>query len=280
MKYRKASELIDEVVDQLHSWFDHKKVDQSILYPVLNLCITRMGGKILPNTSTILEIKGGRAKLPDDFHSLDFAVLCYGMKVEQVNPRYGEQFISEKVECLDVCDNARIYVDECGKASKLVQILPFEVFEWDEFEYLRAARVTQCSADCPNIGAQSENEFEINDGYMVLNVNCGTVFIQYCQTIQTSAESLVPDQDTITQWIKDAMIFEVFKVLLYNGEQVTTQYGAAKQELFVSEQNARGVYKGNEVSAFYELRNELVRRYNRFANPVINDTRYSGSHYW
>lgn len=76
LKYIEAQELIRETKNELSSYFEKGALDESLLYPIIRTCLSKMGLKILPVKKIVLKLDQGKAELPCDFYKLDFALGC------------------------------------------------------------------------------------------------------------------------------------------------------------------------------------------------------------
>lgn len=68
--------LIEEVKSKLSKYSDAGLIDDNSLYREIVLGLKRFGNGISEVHETVIEVKGGRAELPENFYSLLFAYLC------------------------------------------------------------------------------------------------------------------------------------------------------------------------------------------------------------
>jgi hypothetical protein len=73
MDYIDREELILELkTTELRSYFNLGLIDDADLYPTIDNCLSILKCKTKVYKSTVLDVKGFKAKLPEDFYKLKF----------------------------------------------------------------------------------------------------------------------------------------------------------------------------------------------------------------
>lgn len=278
MNYIKGSEIINRVANKLSTWFDSNQVDESVLYPKIEWAISKMGLKIFPEKSVILEIENGEAILPKDFYKLCMALACVKEVIsDPVEIIYTEeQTVCELNLCETVCD---VCTDDCGNMFKVVQKFPRYHKTFTSFDILCPTKrsLPECSDNCFNFKSRSKNQVDIINGKMITNYNKALVYVEYIAFPEMDGDYLIPDNPTIIEWIEALLVFEVFQVLYFNNEpNILQRMQIAEKDLFVKSENARTLYRRSEFSDFYNMANYMVKRYNRIRKAVWNNELYEG----
>lgn len=154
--------------------------------------LKRFGGNLTTRQETLLHISNNKAKMPDDFWQLYFAMQCNIEAYSCDDPEKKLQnsfFYKERVEGIQEWDNGN------------------ESYENTTYKYLREdfyfndARATfyygnptllkltkgfkksLCASECPNLkiidGASSINEINIKGDYLYANFKEGTIYMRY-----------------------------------------------------------------------------------------------------
>ena len=282
MKYISSDIVINELKDKLSTWFDGNHVDDSILYPRIEHCLSKISLDNHPEKFTVLEIEQGKAKLPSDFKQLCLALSCMPRVKENELSRFNEVINTEERHVceLNLCESScDVCHDECGNMYQMVQTFNRypEKIVWDTFDVLCIGKDTKplCSDDCFNFRSKSPNHIEIKNGYLHTNFDDGLVYIEYVAKLEDGVHFLIPDHPTIKEWIKADMIHEVFQTIYYNGmDDVLQRYRDTATQLHIKKQNALVIIKRKEVQDFYKLANTITARYAAMSNLLWNNSVY------
>lgn len=282
INYIESDTLVAEVKNILKSWFDSSKTDESYFYPVLKRCLSKLKFNAYPEKFAIISVENYKAKLPKDFFRLCQALAClqefaedYDRYDEVINTE--ERHVCELNLCETVCD---VCHDGCGNMYKVIQTFnrrPEKLY-WNAFEVLCIGEDTKpmCTKDCFNFGSKAKNEIEIKNGEIHTTFCEGLIYIEYLAFLEQDDNFLIPDNETIINWIKSEMIYEILKNLYYNGEaDILQRMQLAKQEAHSAQLQAMTIYKRSELHDYYDLANKLIGRYNRTRLPIWDNCIYS-----
>jgi hypothetical protein len=271
MKYISSTAIIDEVKNELSFWFENHSVDETLLYPCIRFCMSKIKLDHYPEKTGILQVENYKATLPKDFKQLCIALACtsgferaYTHDVEITE----ERTVCELNVCETICD---VCTDSCGSMYKIIQKFPTHWKEWNSFDLLKPTSKSYpyCYKNCFNFRSKSKNEIEINGNVMHTNFEQGLIYIEYIQDLETEDDYQIPDNETVIAWVKAEMIFKIFQTLFYNEvPNIVGQYKAAEKELFVKSENARQLIKRSEFTTYYDLANILLKRYNNYGNAI------------
>jgi len=273
-KYIQANVIINEVKNTLSSYFDQGTLDESIMYPKIMWCLGKMGLKVYPQKSDVVQLNGKQGKLPLDFYKLNYAIGCGQFDtwedtngINQFTPHITEKRIYEIPICksqMDYCTN------ECGETYEVIQSFEQLKFRYYDFFNVRVTSSNEyCSNACPNLISNESNEVAIRNGFVFTNFN-GSVHIDYLAKMETlDGDILLPDYPQITEWIKAVIIEECFRKLFYNGENAVAQrLSSAQQILTVRQLEFESFRRMNEFQDFYDVSRILKSRYSKYKSVV------------
>lgn len=266
-----ASEVLNDVHNMLKTYFEQGLVDDSILYRVVDEVNSVVGLRMFPIKETSLSIAGFKASLPEDFHKLEYAVLCRKITVE--NPSHNFHITEQILQCEDqVLPCEKLYTNELGQPTRFIQKFETTSIEFSDFKLLKASSKTGCDTNCQNLKANSPYEFQVINKELVFNIQEGSVYIEYYAN-PSSTELMISDHPRIKSWIREKCIYECLKQLAFNKDaQVTNMLQFQQKEAQIAEMNGRNVLK-SDIKEFYALANTLIRKYNR-TSPLMNNRTY------
>ena len=283
MNYIHTDEIINEVKNRFPTYFASNKVDGCIFPSVLSSSIGKMRLRIYPEKKAMVHIDKCKGELPVDFKSVCLAVAC-NSKVEwhptSLATKTEERIVCELNLCETVCD---VCTNDCGNMYKIIQKIDFKKFEYQDYELLRPSKncVHHCASGSPNFMSKSTDEFEVKKtgrGWeMLTNFDEGVVYLEYLGELYLEDGFMVPDNETIREWIFAELRKETYSYLWDNGEEVKTKLDEAKQELHLKKEQARQIWTRQEVSTYYNIANILQRRYKNHENWISHkagSTRY------
>ncbi len=277
LNYIPAQELIREVKNELSTYFEKGALDNSYLYPTIRTCLSKMGLKILPVKKTFLKLDEGRVELPCDFYKVELAIgcgLCESTDVDYLNPQLREYYVSGVNVCETDCDYCS---DSCGNLFSIIQTYNTFSATYSNLFPLRIAGCNEyCSNDCLNHNQrywnhwEQANEITIRNGYIYANFKVGHIYLEYMTNLESDdGDLLIPDQQTIKDWIKHEMMFVCFRKLYLNQEgDFVQRLNWIQQQLAIYQTNAQSIYKRWEVKEIYDLRKVLRSRFKKFNTAV------------
>jgi len=282
IEYCNASDLIEEVKNKLSSFFEQNSMDESVLYARIRYCLSKLKMNHAPQKFTVVEVENCKAELPEDFRKLKLALACFQEKA-RCHSRFEETVYTEEQHVceLNLCESAcDVCHDECGNMYKIVQKFdrPGLTYTHSNFELLCPTKQSSpsCAKDCLNMMSRNKNEIDIRNGHINTNFDSGMIYIEYVAEFETADDYLIPDNETIKEWIKADMVHELVQTLYWNGEpNMERRYADMKQDLFVKAENARMVYKASEFQEFYNMSNTFIRRFNRYRMAIWDECYYS-----
>ena len=253
LRYRTFDDLIADVA------MDFQKFDiENMILPQQLIKIAKkvnydLGLRIYQTKEIILDVEKGRAKLPDNFNVLNFALLCgeheekvllpQGTHVEEryLAPDYKWQPSTIDVCTLQVatpkCQTCNASTDPCnckvptpcvqldckGNEYALVQTLSYAT---RTYKFLRQitmlANPMSIDCDCPNLYWGSPFTGWIQDGYIYTNFPHGKLYLNYQGMLEDdNGNLLVPDHEKLNEYYEHALKKRILENLVMNGETVT-----------------------------------------------------------
>jgi len=252
LKYRTFDDLLADVA------VDFEKYDlESMLLPQQLIKVAKrinydLGLRIFQTNEAVLEIEKGRAKLPDNFYVLNFALLCgeyeekvllpQGTHVEErlLTPEYKYQPATIDT-CTDQvatphCQTCNATTDPCnctvptpcvqldckGNEYTLVQILSYATRKYKFLKQIKMlANPMSVDCDCPNLYWDSPYTGWIKDGYIYTNFPTGHLYINYQGMLEDAdGNLLIPDHDLLNEYYEYAFKQRILENLIMNDEPV------------------------------------------------------------
>ena len=253
LKYRTFDQLLADVA------VDFEKYDlESLLLPQQLIKVAKkvnydLGLRVFQTKEAVLEVEKGRVKLPDNFYTLNFALLCgeheekvllpQGTHVEEriLTPEYKYQ--PPTIDTCTVqqatpkCNTCNASTDPCnctvptpcvqldckGNEYSLVQTLSYAT---RTYKFLRQIRILSnpmsVDCDCPNLYWDSPFTGWIKDGYFYTNFPHGHLYINYQGMLEDDEGNLlVPDHDMLNDYYEYAMKQRILENLIMNDETVS-----------------------------------------------------------
>jgi hypothetical protein len=261
LKYRTFDDLIADAA------VDFEKYDlESMILPQQLIKVAKkvnydLGLRIFQTKEIVLEVEKGRAKLPDNFYTLNFALMCgehtqtvytpQGTNIEErkvepityrpmgpaviplcepgiVNPNNAGQTCSSCQSSPCGCQTNLVIPNSCkldckGNQYELIQIINSQT---RTFKFLRQIRILanamSVDCDCPNLYWDSPFTGWIQDGYFYTNYPHGNLYINYQGMLEDdNGNLLVPDHDMLNDYYEYALKQRILENLIMNDETVS-----------------------------------------------------------
>lgn len=203
LRYAPVKQLFDSIADDYRVYDDQNMIDYSTLIKVVKRCNADLSTKINPLAETLIDITNYKGKLPDNYDSFDFALLC-GKHKRDVTPPKGFQ-IEQVTECVQQ-KGCNVCLQECEAEYKVVQKLERE---WVEFTDLDVVKLIDTNIRCANNNpmnarSNSSNGIKIVGDYIHTSFATGTLYLSY-------VTSLV-DEDGNLLFLDDPKVLEFYEL--------------------------------------------------------------------
>ena len=270
LKYRTFDDLLNEVGIDLTVMSNEGMMRPEQLIKIAQKVNYDLGLRIHSTKSKLIEINNGKAKLPDDFYTLNYALICGSYIIQQpiITGRQTEDTLVEGLECEtsctsdddpckipDPCERCNtVYTNECGESFEVVEkCTEYETRIYKEFAHLSFKRNKFVDSNCFNAYIHSIYNAEIKNGHIYTNLDNGKIFINYEGIMEDDdGNLLVLDHPVINEYYEYAIKQRLLENLYLNGEDVIQKMQLIEQRLRVARNNALSIVNTPD---FAELEN-------------------------
>lgn len=278
LKYRTFDQLFEDVTVDLKNYALEGAINPQTLLKVARKCNYDLGFRIYRTRQAILEVEHGKIRLPDDFHIMNFAVVCGEYTVTEALPQgtnIEERLVAPDYVCepgqpstcatpapdpcndpIDPCNNTDpctgTCITKCGDEYQLIQKIntTTRTYKTNFHLYLTDSEWIQkdCNANCTTptgvtgivpLGTGPINEASIKDGWLYTNFSNAKVYVNYMgDMIDDDGNILVPDHEMLNEYYEYALKKRILENLVMNGENVGDRYNLIAQEYRAARNNA------------------------------------------
>lgn len=219
LNYRTYDQLLAEIQSDFKKYYLEDFINPQEFIKVAKRCNYELGLKIFKTKEVVLDIEKGRAKLPNNFNVLNFALMLTnrfmvepiisGTQVENValGPTYNPGNFNDvdlcsngvvqnspmNTTCTDSCSACGSNFNHCsckpvgdvtlncqGQYMVLVQQFKFHTKQWSELSTIRMINSPDViDPDCPNKTWQALNTAYIKNGFIYASFKTGKLYINY-----------------------------------------------------------------------------------------------------
>ena len=272
LKYRTFDELLDDVQLEFQNYNLEEMIEPQTLIKTARKINYDLGLRIQQTAESVLEVSHRRAKLPDNFYSFNYALVCLdrtvhtgydmgGTHIEEipynetpptltpctdpvVNGSGCDCTVPEGYDPLlpygQTCNSPRVFVNCKNEKFELIQIIgPSQTVKFKSLLPLKMRPNPNVDCDCPNLFYTCENEAWIKDGYLNTNFESGHVYINYQSSMEDDQGNLlVPDHELLNEYYEYALKKKILETLAMNDENVGQKLSYIAQELRGARNNA------------------------------------------
>jgi len=278
LKYKTFGQLLSEVKGDFESYNLEDLIKPHQLIKVAKRINYDLGLRIHQTKNRVLEIDHGRAQLPDDFLTLNYAYILgnfevtspmvQGTHVEEVPldaPKYFPG--TDKVEicavpescptpdpCPDPCQapepcgcdtcGCDTWINCKGQEMKLIQKIGMTTRKWTEFYRIELNGEDQFFDPlCPNKKNGASNKGFIKDGYVYTPFKDGELYINYQGMMEDDdGNLLVLEHPMINEFYEYALKERILEILMGNNETVNGAFvQRIDQKLRLSKNAAKSI---------------------------------------
>lgn len=268
LKYRTLDQLLAEAVVDMPKWNREGFIEPASLIKVVSLVNYNLGLKIHSTKNQVLEVAKYKAKLPDDFHILNQALLCFKVEVEEPVIT-GTQ--TEEILCPRELDDPCRCSVTCNKGTDNITYIK-QTFKsvtrvYSDFGALAIKPdMSLVDPNCPNITYDSLNKATIKHGYLHTNFEDGTVYINYEGLLEDNDGNLLTlDHPMINEYYEYAVKKKILENAFINGENTERELALVLPEFRTARNNALSVVNTPDFAELYSVvkmnRRAMYRRY-------------------
>lgn len=275
LKYRTFDDLMADVQMDLASHDLQGQIDPSQLIKVALRVNYDLGLRIQQPKDAILEIEHGKAKLPDDFTIMNYALIC-GDHEESIIPPQGTHTeslspvdpLSKSVPMYQAmgqptvcgCSNNQKVCLEWNKDQPVViqKINTIELnTHWRYYRKFFQVKFTNSkfiNCECPNLGYMACDQAYIKDNFVWTTFDCANLYINYEGAMEDSdGNLLVPDHPLLNEYYEYALKQRILENLFMAGESIGPQIQMIEQRLRAARNNALSLVNTPNFSEMQKL---------------------------
>lgn len=245
-QYRTIDELLDAVRVDLPMQATEGFIEPMQLIKVAQRASYDLGLRIHQPAETIVEVDKGRAKLPGNFHILDFALLLgehtvtspiiQGRKTE-------ERILPPDSDVLSTCPSGAtcqpVQLTPCGDYYQVIETRSTKTHTYREFHQLEISASKWVGKDCMNLGCDSENKARIDNGFIYTNFDCARVYLHYTAHLEDDqGRLLVLDHPYVNEYYEYALKQRILENMLLAKEPVQMEFQLMEARLRAARNNA------------------------------------------
>lgn len=224
-------ELVAEILTAVRKYDDLGLVDMITLNEDIKNQLRRFGSNVMEKRTKVLEVVGGRARLPEGFYKLNFAATCYPYSVEP-----------------------EMEVDDSWRTDSYVKRIITNEYEWDnesqshykkaykeiiESKKIRGSQVKvkhgisevlgltkgvskeYISDSCVNklvVNTRGSASINLTNTHIFTNFSEGHIFIDYQSLPEEDGDLVIPDNVNLQQYLKYYSISKILESIWLNDE--------------------------------------------------------------
>lgn len=259
LRYRTFDELLNEVLVDLRTYNLENLIEPHILIKTVLKVNYDLGLRITQTKEALLEINHNKARLPEDFYTMNFASLCGEYEVHNSLPQGTNtqevpytDFPQHENICGSSCDNPennlygnpcqqpRVFTNCKGENYELIQVInPSTVRVYKYSTPLKFTSSQSIECNCPNLYVNSSNTAYLKNGFLFTNFNNGNVYLNYQGSLEDKEGNiLVPDHPLLNEYYEYALKSKILEDLYMNGEDVSNKIQLVEQKLRMARNNA------------------------------------------
>jgi hypothetical protein len=252
LKYRTFDSLLEDVKMDLRNLAADTSIEPGQLIKVARKCNYDLGLRIQKTAETVLEICKGKARLPENFQIMNFALICgnytvitvppQGTNVQEIVPGYRPWI--EGSTCTDANGSSpeTTCMTQCGTDYTLVQMVNTVRREYRTFSPISFRSSQFVDVDCPNACSPNwhhKDEAYIKDGWVYTNFEDGNIYINYqADMVDDDGNIIVPDHPMLNEYYEYALKKRILENLVMDNVNMGTQYQLIAGELRAARNNA------------------------------------------
>lgn len=249
--YKTFDELISEVAVDFKMYNAEGYIDPAQLIKVAQKCNYDLGLRINMTKETIIEIDNGKAKLPDDFDVLNYAllldkyveqeVIITGTQREDV-AIVPDQYCSRCGHTSVICKCHTVITNDCGTHFQVIEKYKTQTRVYEKFERLHFKRNSRVSKVCSDSSINSSKSAELKNNHVYIPVDTGKIYISYQGAMEDEdGNLLVLDNPVVNEYYEYAIKERLLENLYFNGEDVERKLNLAQQKLRIARNNAKSL---------------------------------------
>lgn len=264
LKYRTFDQLLDDATVDLKNLALENMIEPQQLIKVVRRVNYDLGLRIMQTREQVVEVHRHRVRLPEDFYTLNYALICGEYTIETIMPT-GTHV--EEIPCnsltaqyvvpppaVNLCGDdvpaclptscpvplkPTCCMNDCGNEFQLVQFIKTEKRTYKHFALLKLKNGRLIDQNCPNTRWHSPHEGWIQDDFLHTNLENCRVYLNYQGNLQDDdGNMLAPDHALLNEYYEYAVKERILENLFMNGEPVEQRLQYIAQKLRPARNNA------------------------------------------
>lgn len=302
LKYRSFDSVVEDIRVDFKMFNLEGKLDPQSLIKVALRINYDLGLRIQQSKEVVLAVEHGKARLPDDFTVMNFALICGNFTSREVLPQgtniqeaptpfnqnsYTNPFVpvyknpQDPNACTDTpalaCNQTPntttppcltpVCLTPCGAGYTLTQVIATSVRTYEQLMPVRFVNTQFTSDDCPNRRFNCRNEAYIKDGFVwTKGLDCANFYMNYEGSLQDiDGNLLVPDHPYINEYLEYGLKQRLLENLAMEGIDVKLQMSIVEPRYKAARNTALGFVNMpnfNEMQALWALNRKAM--YNKY----------------
>jgi hypothetical protein len=264
LKYRTFDSLLEDVKIDLRTLTLENRIDPAQLIKVAMRVNYDLGLRINVTKETILEVDKGRARLPEDFYVMNYALMLHqgyetiipaqGTNVQDVTPTWrpwveqnscSNESLPQQPVCFSKCND---------NTYQIIQVVNQEKRAYRSFVPVRFRNSKFVDCNWPDIFGSARDEAWIKDGWLYTTVDHASIYINYQGSFtDENGDLLIPDHPMLNEYYEYAVKKRILENLVMDGENVSAQYQLVSQEYRGARNNALTIVNTPNFSEMEKL---------------------------
>jgi len=258
LKYRTFNQLLEDVSVDFSMYALENMIEPQQLIKVVQRVNYDLGLRINMTKEVVLEVINSKVRLPDDFSVLNYAMLCGSYTVTQpaMSGTHREDVVVPFIPGpLDPCTPANTCLTQCGDLLQVIQKNQFETRTYEINTVISLDNNSKTiSCDCPNLTWKSPFRGQLKNGYILLNLETGNLYVNYQGTMEDEEGNLmVLDNPYVNEYYEYAIKQRLLENLYMNGEDVVQKLNLIEQRLRTARNIALSLVNTPNFAEMYKM---------------------------